>query len=383
MGDILVLNSGSSSIKFALFDENLCQFLSGGATEIGGASELKIEADGQTPSEEKLDLPNHTTALRAILARLDAVGIDITTLAGVGHRVVHGGMALQAACTVTDEVIDEIGRCADLAPLHNPHNLAAIRALQEIAPGLPQVACFDTAFHATNPAEAVRYALPDQEDMQVLRRYGFHGISYQGLVQTLREREPNGFPDRLLALHLGNGASLCAIEKGISVATTMGYSPIEGLTMGTRCGSIDANLVLHLASVHGIDETSRILNKESGLLGLGGHSDMRTLHADGSDAACFAIRHFCYWAIRHSGSMVAAMGGLDGIAFTGGIGENDAAVRKEILSGLNWCGVSLNEQENAANGQRIDGEGSAIPVWIIEAEEEKTIAAETRTLLAG
>lgn len=383
MGDILVLNSGSSSIKFALFDENLRQTLSGGATEIGGASELKVKTGGQASTEEKLDLPNHTEALRAILARLGAAGIDITALAGVGHRVVHGGMGLKASCRVTDEVIGEIGRCADLAPLHNPHNLAAIRALREIAPKLPQVACFDTAFHATNPPEAVRYALPDREDMQSLRRYGFHGISYQGLVQTLWHRVPDGFPDRLLALHLGNGASLCAIQGGRSVATTMGYSPLEGLTMGTRCGGIDANLVLHLASVQGIDETSRILNKESGLLGLGGHSDMRTLHADGGDAARFAIRHFCYWAVRHSGSMIAAMGGLDGIAFTGGIGENDATVRKEILSGLGWCGVSLNEQDNAANGQRIDAAGSAIPVWIVEAAEEKTIAAETLKLLAG
>jgi acetate kinase len=189
-------------------------------------------------------------------------------------------------------------------------------------------------------------------------------------------------PERLLALHLGNGASLCAIKSGQSVATTMGYSPLEGLTMGTRTGSIDGNLVLRLAEENGIEDTKELLNKKSGLLGLGGLSDMRALHAAETDASRFAVEHFCYWAVRHSGSMIAAMGGLDGIAFTGGIGENDAVVRQKIISGLGFLGATCDPQSNQSNRSRIEVSGSAVPIWIVKAEEEKTIAAETQKLIA-
>ncbi|QDG76107.1 acetate/propionate family kinase [Labrenzia sp. PHM005] len=381
MGGILVLNSGSSSVKFAVFDGHLEQILSGSATEIGGASVLKITSKGKSSEETSASLPNHSAALSAILEVVHKTGIDVTDLAGVGHRVVHGGASLQASIGVDAAVIKEIQRCSDLAPLHNPHNLAAIEALSDLAPDLLQVACFDTAFHATNPEVAQRYALPDSPEMKNFRRYGFHGISYQGLVNTLADRAPDGVPDRLLALHLGNGASLCAIKSGQSVATTMGYSPLEGLTMGTRCGGIDGNLVLRLAEQFGVDETSQILNRKSGLLGLGGISDMRALHASGTDAAQFAIDHFCYWAVRHAGSMIAAMGGLDGIAFAGGIGENDALVRHKILSGLTWLDTGFDTKANENNAFRIDAVGSSIPIWIVEAEEEKTIAAETQRLL--
>lgn len=382
MGALLVLNSGSSSIKFAAFDEKLQQILSGSATEIGGASLLQLSIGERAGAKEYLDLPDHAAALTAILGNLETAGIDLRSLKGAGHRVVHGGSSLQSACLVDDTVIGEIERCNELAPLHNPHNLAAIRALGTAAPELPQVVCFDTAFHATNPDLAVRYALPDRPELKDFRRYGFHGISYQGLVSALQEQSPESFPVRLLALHLGNGASLCAIKSGQSVATTMGYSPLEGLTMGTRSGSIDGNLVLRLAGQYGVDEASELLNRNSGLLGLAGMSDMRALHSAGTEAAEFAINHFCYWAVRHVGSMIAAMGGLDGIAFTGGIGENDAQVRQKILSGLDWLGVQCDPDANKRNAQRIEAPRSALPVWIVEAAEEKTIAADALKLLS-
>ncbi len=281
-----------------------------------------------------------------------------------------------------DAAIAAIAACAPLAPLHNPHNLAAIRALAARAPGLAQVAVFDTAFHATNPEVALRYALPAAEEAGGIRRYGFHGISYESLVRRLPAILGGPLPARLLACHLGNGASLCAIRDGRSVATTMGYSPLDGLTMGTRAGGIDGNAVLRLAKAHGIDGAARILNCESGLLGLGGASDMRALHGACTPEADFAIAHFCYWAIRHAGSMIAAMGGLDCIAFTGGIGENDPAVRAAICDGLGFIGVTLDVAANAAGAARIDA-GGGVGVVIVPAAEEAHIAVEVRRIIGG
>jgi acetate kinase len=268
---------------------------------------------------------------------------------------------LVQACRISAATIAAIEACVPLAPLHNPANLTAIRALEALVPGLPQYASFDTAFHATNPVVAVTYALPLAERARGLRRFGFHGISYAGIVRKVQEMFENAPPKRLLALHLGNGASLCAILDRQSVATTMGYSPLDGISMGTRAGGVDGNAVLLLAEVHGVSGATRILNRESGLLGLGGHSDMRNLHSAGTPDAAFAVQHFCYWAVRHAGSMIAAMGGLDAVAFTGGIGENDAVVRGAILNGLQWAGD--------------------VPHFIIAAEEERTIAADALALL--
>lgn len=333
---LLVVNAGSSSIKCAVFDLALVQLRQAQVAEIG--------ADG------------HRAALAGLLAQ--GFGADVTAAA---HRIVHGGAELVQACRLTPAVIAAIEACVPLAPLHNPANLAGIRALAEIAPDLPQFASFDTAFHATNPPEAATYALPLPARELGLRRYGFHGISYAGLVRKVQEMAEETLPNRLLALHLGNGASLCAIRDGLSVATTMGYSPLDGITMGTRAGGIDGNAVLRLAELHGLDGAKRILNRESGLLGLGGHSDMRALRAACTPEADFAIRHFTYWAIRHAGSMMAAMGGLDAVAFTGGIGENDAALRAVIMDGLKWAG--------------------SVPVFVVPAEEERSIAAEALALL--
>ncbi|GLS87070.1 acetate kinase [Cypionkella aquatica] len=352
---MLVVNAGSSSIKLAVFDASLHAVLTGSVTEIGGAGRLKIGVVDQACFAR-----DHQAALALAFQAMAQPGVALADLTAAAHRVVHGGEALVKPARVTPEVIAQIEACVPLAPLHNPGNLTAIRALGALAPDLPQFASFDTAFHASNPAVAVAYALPAAERARGLRRYGFHGISYGGLVRQLRDL--GALPDRLLALHLGNGASLCAIKAGVSVATTMGYSPLDGITMGTRSGGMDGNAVLRLAELHGVDAASRILNRESGLLGLGGHSDMRALHGAGTAEAAFAVEHFCYWAVRHAGSMIAAMGGLDGIAFTGGIGENDALVRGRIVDGLAWAGPCA--------------------VHIVAAEEERAIAADAMALLA-
>ncbi len=371
---VLVVNAGSSSIKIAVFDAGIAEVASGRVTEIGGASRVEVgDLRGARP------VADHAAALAVCLEALEEQGLGLSRLTAAAHRVVHGGARLVQPCRVTAEVLAGIEACVPLAPLHNPANLTAIRALARLAPDLAQYASFDTAFHATNPEVAVRYALPPQVEVMGLRRYGFHGISYAGLVGALGDR----LPKRLLALHLGNGASLCAIRDGASVATTMGYSPLDGLTMGTRAGGIDGNAVLRLAEVHGVARAGAILNRESGLLGLGGASDMRDLSRMGTARAQFARAHFTYWAVRHAGSMIAAMGGLDGIAFTGGIGENDAEVRAGILDGLAWAGVAYDPARNAAGGADLAQAGSRVAIWTVAAAEERQIAREAMVVMSG
>jgi acetate kinase len=314
---IFVVNSGSSSLKFALYTKTMQEVAAG----------------------VMADVSDHARALQDVLSQHPVSG-----LTAAAHRVVHGGTSLTGPCRITPDVIAQIAALCPLAPLHNPPALAAIRALQTLAPDLPQYASFDTAFHATNPDVATRYAVPQGLHDQGIRRYGFHGLSYASLVARVPK------VTRLLACHLGNGASLCAILEGRSVATTMGYSPLDGLTMGTRAGGIDGNAVLAMATQYGVEGASRILNRESGLLALGGSNDMRQTTA-------FARAHFAYWAIRHAGSMIAAMGGLDAVAFTGGIGENDAVMRKMIVEGLAYM-------------------GGDVAIWTVAAQEERHIAME-------
>jgi acetate kinase len=374
---VLVLNAGSSSIKFAVFDGGLAERLSGIADGIGGAGLLKI--DGHASAHA---LPDHATALKSILQELDNHGFPLARFRAAAHRVVHGGTELTAPVRVTPDTIAAIDRCAALAPLHNPHNLAAIETLARLAPRLPQTASFDTAFHATNPEVALRYALAPEIEARGIRRYGFHGTSYASVVRTLPGITGAPLPARLLALHLGNGASICAIRDGRSVATTMGYSPLGGLTMGTRTGEIDGNAVLRLAEEDGIAATHELLNKNSGLLGLsGGHSDMRALLGDDSDESRFAINHFCYWAVRHAGSLVAAMEGLDAVAFTGGIGENAAPIRARIMAGLGWLGLRADTAANDSGRPRLHAPDSAVAAWIVPAQEERMIAADALALL--
>ena len=375
-GGVLVINSGSSSIKFALFDRKLSLRLSGMAEEIGGDARLTIGG-----ASEALPLADHEAALAAIFAGLSNSGVEPSRLKAAAHRVVHGGSRLTGTALATPDVRAEIAACTPLAPLHNPANAAGIDAVAAAAPDLPQVVCFDTAFHAAMPEVAWRYALPAAPETDGLRRYGFHGISYQGLVRRLPELSGEALPRRLLAMHLGNGASLCAILEGRSVATSMGYSPLDGLTMGTRCGAIGGGAVLALAERVGVERAGWILNHESGLLGLGGASDMRTLAASSAPEAKFAIQHFCYWAQRHAGSAITAMGGLDGIAFTGGIGEHAADIRAEIVKGLGFLGASIDPAANANHSHRLHPSGAAVGVWVVPAREEETMAAEALRLL--
>lgn len=377
-GHILVLNAGSSSIKFAVFDADLTQRHTGIAAGIGGQSFLQIGAD-----RTALPLIDHRAALSAVLGALTRAGVTTDTLRAAAHRVVHGGRKLTAPVRITPQVRAEIAACSPLAPLHNPHNLAAIDTLAELAPELPQFASFDTSFHATNPDVATRYAIPKMMETAGIRRYGFHGLSYASLVHCLPALSGQPLPSRLLAFHLGNGASLAAIKNGQSIATTMGYSPLDGLTMGTRSGGIDANAVLRLVEENGLERTKAILNHESGLLGLsGGKSDMRNLMLDHSADSDFAIQHFCYWSLRHAGSLIAAMEGVDAIAFTGGIGENALGVRAQILRGLEWLGVRLDPDANHRGRARLHAQSSKVAVWIVPAREEEMIARDALSLMA-
>lgn len=355
---VLVINAGSSSIKTALFGADLHETLRIEAADIGTGGGIRIDGAGL----RNVDLPDHASALAAILDALTDSGIRPQDLRAAAHRVVHGGADLTASAQITPAIRAAISDAVPLAPLHNPHHLSAIDAVQALVPGLPQFATFDTAFHATNPAVARRYALPDVAATAGLQRYGFHGTSYAALVHGFEQATGTPLPRRLLALHLGNGASLCAIRDGQSVATTMGFSPLSGLTMGTRAGEIDAGAVLHLVETLGAGPATHMLYHDSGLLGLSGLSaDMRTLADATTPQAQFARDHFCYWIARQAGSMVAAMQGIDGIAFTGGIGENDAAVRNNVLAQLSWLGN--------------------IPHWVIPAAEEQQIARDAITLL--
>lgn len=375
---VLVVNAGSSSVKVAVFDEGLREVLGGRVTEIGGAARVEVG-----PLVGARVVPDHAAAMALVFEAMEEAGVSVGSLKAAAHRVVHGGASLVASCRVTEAVMAEVEACVPLAPLHNPANLTGMRAVGALVPGLPQFASFDTAFHATVPEVAARYAIPKEAEALGLRRYGFHGISYASVVRKVQVFGGKSVPKRILVFHLGNGASACGIVDGRSVGTTMGYSPLDGLTMGTRAGGIDGNAVLRLAEVHGIAGASRILNRESGLLGLGGASDMRALRRAGTEEARFAVAHFCYWAVRHGGSLMAAMGGLDAVCFTGGIGENDAGVRAEILRGLGFAGVRFDEAANAAGAEVLHPDGADVAVWIVPAEEERQIAMEAMHLMAG
>ena len=341
-GPILVLNAGSSSLKYASFERPSLALIAAG--QVAG-----IGRSATSP-------PDHRAALDQVLATQAKVAGPPSA---VGLRVVHGG-ARTGAAILTPEVLHDIEQAAQLAPLHNPPALDVIRALD---PALPQVVAFDTAFHAQNPPEATSFALPESFREKGIRRYGFHGLSYAGLVRRFTGLTDQPLPRRLLALHLGAGASMAAILDGVGVATTMGFSPLDGLVMATRGGSLDPGVILHLARAEGLDiaQIDTLLNHQSGLLALAGSADMKAVLASDTAACRFAIRHYCYWLNRHAGSMVAAMGGLDGVVFTGGIGENATPIRKRFMAGLAWAGP--------------------VPHWVIKADEEAEIARLTAALL--
>jgi acetate kinase len=354
--------------------------------QIGLAPRLSVkDGEGGLVYEqewEKGEL-DHGSATRIILETAVRL-IGGKAVAGVGHRVVHGGTQFTAPALVTSEVIASLKSLCPLAPLHQPHNLAAIDAIGSAAPHVPQVACFDTAFHRTQPAVTQMFALPRNLTDTGIRRYGFHGLSYEYVSVRLKEVSPTLAGGRAIIAHLGNGASLCAVRAGRSVATTMGFTAVEGLMMGTRCGSLDPGVLIYLMDAHGLDARAleTLVYKQSGLLGVSGiSSDMRTLRASSDPRAREAIDLFVHRIVREIGSLAAAMGGLDGLVFTGGIGEHDAMTRREVIAGCGWLGAEIDEEANSGHEARIDATTSRLPVWVLPTDEEQVIARHTAALL--
>lgn len=391
---ILAVNAGSSSLKFSLHplqDGGKVQpsVLSGciEGLEPGGTPKMDWTFAGQRHSET-ITTPGESSFQRA-LARLRGLLAELEgtpTIKAVAHRVVHGGQAFKQSVVVAGTVLEQLESLNSMAPLHQPHNLAGIRSFQQAFPNLPQVACFDTAFHTSLPDVASAFALPQSLTEQGVRRYGFHGLSYHYIMDTLLEQSPRA-KGRVLMAHLGNGASLCAAVAGRSCATTMGFSALDGLMMGTRSGTLDAGVLLYLMEQgwdH--DRIQKLLYKQSGLLGVSGISaDMRRLRADGSEAAQRAIDQFTYRVVRESGALIASMGGLDVLAFSGGIGEHDAVLRAQVCERLGWLGVQVDAGRNAQATRdaisAIHTPDSSVEVWVIPTDEGRVAAREAATLL--
>jgi acetate kinase len=389
---IAVLNAGSSSIKFSLFvlsDDRLDCERRGQIEEIHTAPRFVAkDAQGRIDSERTWPQGTglgHDGALEHLLGYLRGE-VAQHRLIGVGHRVVHGGPGFAAPVLVDAAVLDELQRYVPFMPLHQPHNLAAIRLLLDRAPALPQVACFDTAFHRTVPELAQMFALPVELHAAGIRRYGFHGLSYEYVASVLPRHDPAAAAGRAIVLHLGNGASLCALQDGRSVATSMGLTALDGLPMGTRCGSLDPGVLLYLLDQRGMDASAieRLLYAESGLLGVSGvSSDMRALLASDSPRARLAIDLFVYRIRREIGSLAAALGGLDALVFTGGIGENAPSIRQAVCRDAAWLGLELDPEANASGCPRVSLRGSRVRAWVVPTNEELMIAQHTRRLVTG
>jgi acetate kinase len=384
---LLVVNAGSSSIKFTLFHTNGTDSLVAGAAGqvegIGTQPRFTVkDAAGQPLVDRALpvvDVSHHAGALAVIRAWLHEHHED-ATLRAVGHRVLHGGRHFSEPVLVDAKVLAELEALVPLAPLHQPHNLAVIRAVREVSPELPQVACFDTAFHRTQPAIAQAFALPRRLAEEGVRRYGFHGLSYEYIASTLPALGPELAGGRVIVAHLGNGASLCALQGGRSVATTMSFTPLDGLLMGTRCGALDPGVLLYLMERHGLDARAleKLLWHESGLLGVSGISnDVRTLLASDDPRAREAIDLFVYRVGRELGSLAAALGGLDAVVFTAGIGEGSAVIRAEICRQAAWLGLELDAAANERHGPRLSTPASRVSAWMVPTNENLMIARHT------
>ncbi len=363
---VLALNAGSSNLKCALFE------LRGAAP----AEVARTRVDTHGAGED-----------RAAAAKLLDWAASVRPgedLAAAGHRVVHGGVAMSGPVLIDDQVIEALEELTPLAPLHQPQSLAVIRAVAALRPGLAQVACFDTAFHRTQPAVAVRFGLPRALHDQGVRRYGFHGLNYEHVAARLAGLDPATAGGRVIAAHLGSGASLCAMSAGASVDTTMGFSPLDGLVMSTRPGALDPGVILHLQLQRGMTaaEVQDLLYHRSGLLGVSGLSgDMRTLLESPAAEAAEAVDLFVHRAAREAAALAGSLGGLDGVIFTGGIGENSPRIRARIAEKLAWLGLDLDADANAGGGEgRISAAGARVCAWIIPADEEQVIARQTASL---
>jgi acetate kinase len=387
-GCLAVLNAGSSSIKFGLYEAGIdgALLFRGQIERIGSAAHLRaVSAAGDIVAEQnwpKGAMDHHGATDEIVrLARELLAGRPVLA---VGHRVVHGGEEFAAPVRVDARVLAKLAKLVSLAPLHQPHNLAPIEAIAKAAPQLPQVACFDTAFHRTQPVLAQEFALPRELTAAGIRRYGFHGLSYDYIVSRLQEIEPALARSRLIIAHLGNGASLCAVRAGRSVASTMGFTALDGLMMGTRAGALDPGVLLYLMQERRMDASAieDLLYRKSGLLGVSGlSSDMRTLRQAETPPAKTAIALFVYRIVREIGSLAAALGGLDGVVFTAGIGENDAATRSEVAAGCAWLGLAVDEGRNRTGTGRISSDQSRVSAWVIPTDEERMIARYTNGAL--
>lgn len=386
---ILVLNAGSSSIKFSLFALNgaaLDLALSGQVEGIGTAhSRLRINREGE---RQQRDLGadeggSHTAAIALLLEAVAQHG-DSDAIIAVGHRVVHGGTRFTAPIRLNDATLKTLEKLDPLAPLHQPHNLAAIQAALVALPDVPQIGCFDTAFHSNHSAVAELFALPYSMYTAGIRRFGFHGLSYEYIASVLPVLAPEIADGRVVVAHLGNGASLCALEKGRSVDSTMGFSALDGLPMGTRCGQLDPGVILYLLREQGldVDELEQLLYHRSGLLGISGvSSDMRDLLQSEQPRAALAIDYYVFRVAREVAALTATLGGLDGLVFTAGIGENSAEIRRRVCERLAWLGIVLDAQANEVGSPCISTANSPVSAWTLPTNEALMIAIHTRELL--
>lgn len=394
MRAVLVLNAGSSSLKFALFgiEPLLAEVptLWGQIEGIGAAPELSARTAAGERFKETIAVAGgqteqHRESLNHLLGWLSSHNPDLDIVAA-GHRVVHGGERYSAPVRLDEAVLAELDRFVPLAPLHQPHNLRAVRAVASLMPDVPQVACFDTAFHRSQPPLAQAFALPRSLSAEGIKRYGFHGLSYDYVARQLPEVIGERAKGAVVIAHLGNGASMCALRDGKSVASTMGFTAVEGLMMGTRTGSLDPGVLLYLMEQKGMDAGSltRLLYKESGLLGVSGISqDMRTLLTSSAPEAAEAVDLFCYRIARELGSLAAAAGGLDALVFTGGIGEHASPVRAKVAALSAWLGLSIDPAANTEGRTRIDTADSRVAVAVVPTNEEAMIARYTMEALNG
>jgi acetate kinase len=388
-GCVAVLNAGSSSIKFALYEAGRdgALLFHGQVENIGLAAHLAVaDASGATVAERrwgKGELDHHGATDEILkLGRELLAGRPVLAF---GHRVVHGGTEFAAPVRIDASVMAALKKLVPLAPLHQPHNIAPIEFIAAAAPNIPQVACFDTAFHRSQAALAQEFALPRDLTAAGVRRYGFHGLSYDFIVSRLVEIDPALAKSRLVIAHLGNGASLCAVAQGRSVASTMGFTAVDGLMMGTRSGALDPGVLLYLMQEGGLDAKAieDLIYRRSGLLGVSGiSSDMRTLRQSKAPEAAEAIALFVYRIVREIGSLAAALGGLDGLVFTAGIGEHDAATRAEVAAGCGWLGLKLDDARNTMGRGRISADGASVAVWVVPTDEERMIARYASQTLA-
>ena len=397
--NVLVINAGSSSLKYQLLNPESGELLAKGLCERIGI-DGKFTYKPQVPGKQTLDavdvaMPTHAEAIEAVLGALvdekNGVVASMSEIDAVGHRVVHGGEKFAESVVITDEVMDAIYECNPLAPLHNPANLIGIRACQEKMPGVPNVAVFDTAFHQSMPPKAFTYAIPyEYYQKDKMRRYGFHGTSHRYVSQRCAEILGKPIEElKIVSCHLGNGSSITAVDGGKSVDTSMGLTPLAGLPMGTRSGDMDAGIMEYLMKQYDLsmDEMMNILNKKSGVLGISGvSSDFRDLDnaaADGNDRAALAIEVFAYKVRKMIGEYAAAMGGVDAVIFTAGVGENSADLRLRFVEGLEFMGISIDAEKNNFRGEEriVSPEGSPVKVLVIPTNEELMIAKDTAELV--